>query len=389
MNTSYSNTARAMHWLVAGLIICQYVLAELADYARTDQALLKQLGLLANHKSVGMTILLIAAIRLLYRFLQPAPALPKTMPNWQQRLSNGSHFLLYALLFALPISGWLMSSATAYSVSWFNLFAFPDLIAPNETRADQLAAIHYYLGKALLILAVIHIAAALKHHFIDKDDVLGRMAGLGSWISFALVAIVSISALSQIGSKSTPTSANLNATTSSTKEDDTALAPSDLAIWQIDYESSFIKFSGDQAGAPFTGQWQSWQAQLQFHESDLSKGRFDVRIDTQTPFSNDKERDDTIRSSEFFNVSEFKEARFIANRFERNENAFLALGTLKMKNLSHPVTLNFTVEQVNGITTLEGSASLDRLLWNIGTGDWTDTSWVGQTVEVSVKVVSK
>ena len=378
-----------MHWLVAGLIICQYVLAELADYARADEALLKQLGLLANHKSVGMTILLIAAIRLLYRFFQPAPALPKTMPNWQQRLSNGSHFLLYALLFALPISGWLMSSATAYSVSWFNLFAIPDLIAPNESRADQLAAIHYYLGSALLILAVIHIAAALKHHFIDKDDVLSRMAGLGSWISFALVAIVSISALSQVGSKSAPASTNLIATTSSTKEDDTTLAPSDLAIWQIDYERSFIKFSGDQAGAPFTGQWQSWQAQLQFDKSDLSKGRFDVRIDTQTPFSNDDERDDTIRSSDFFDVSKFKEARFIANRFERSEDAFLALGTLEIKNLSHPVTLNFTVEQANGITTLEGSASLDRLLWNIGTGDWTDTSWVGQTVEVNVIVMTK
>lgn len=378
-----------MHWLVAGLIICQYVLAELADYARADEALLKQLGLLANHKSVGMTILLIAAIRLLYRFFQPAPALPKTMPNWQQRLSNGSHFLLYALLFALPISGWLMSSATAYSVSWFNLFAIPDLIAPNESRADQLAAIHYYLGKALLILAVVHIAAALKHHFIDKDDVLSRMAGLGSWISFALVAIVSISALSQVGSKSAPASTNLIATTSSTKEDDTTLAPSDLAIWQIDYERSFIKFSGDQAGAPFTGQWQSWQAQLQFDESDLSKGRFDVRIDTQTPFSNDDERDDTIRSSDFFDVSKFKEARFIANRFERSDDAFLALGTLEIKNLSHPVTLNFTVEQANGITTLEGSASLDRLLWNIGTGDWTDTSWVGQTVEVNVIVMTK
>ena len=378
-----------MHWLVAGLIICQYVLAELADYARADEALLKQLGLLANHKSVGMTILLIAAIRLLYRFFQPAPALPKTMPNWQQRLSNGSHFLLYALLFALPISGWLMSSATAYSVSWFNLFAIPDLIAPNESRADQLAAIHYYLGKALLILAVVHIAAALKHHFIDKDDVLSRMAGLGSWISFALVAIVSISALSQVGSKSAPASTNLIATTSSTKEDDTTLAPSDLAIWQIDYERSFIKFSGDQAGAPFTGQWQSWQAQLQFDESDLSKGRFDVRIDTQTPFSNDDERDDTIRSSDFFDVSKFKEARFIANRFERSGDAFLALGILEIKNLSHPVTLNFTVEQANGITTLEGSASLDRLLWNIGTGDWTDTSWVGQTVEVNVIVMTK
>ena len=378
-----------MHWLVAGLIICQYVLAELADYARTDQALLKQLGLLANHKSVGMSILLIAAIRLLYRIFQPAPALPKTMPNWQQRLSNGSHFLLYALLFALPISGWLMSSATAYSVSWFNLFAIPDLIAPNESRADQLAAIHYYLGRALLILAVVHIAAALKHHFIDKDDVLSRMAGLGSWISFALVAIVSISALSQVGSKSAPASTNLIATTSSTKEDDTTLAPSDLAIWQIDYERSFIKFSGDQAGAPFTGQWQSWQAQLQFDESDLSKGRFDVRIDTQTPFSNDDERDDTIRSSDFFDVSKFKEARFIANRFERSGDAFLALGILEIKNLSHPVTLNFTVEQANGITTLEGSASLDRLLWNIGTGDWTDTSWVGQTVEVNVIVMTK
>jgi cytochrome b561 len=86
-----------------------------------------------------------------------------------------THWLFYGLLFALPLTGWLMSSAANFPVSWFGLFTFPDLVAPSETLKTRLETVHEMLARALWITAALHVAAALKHHVLDRDDVLKRM----------------------------------------------------------------------------------------------------------------------------------------------------------------------------------------------------------------------
>jgi cytochrome b561 len=140
MNGShYTPTAKLLHWLVAGMIVVQFVLAQLADNAPSD---LRELALLANHKSVGITILVVAMVRVAWRLLHTPPALPATMPRWQVTASAISHWSLYALLFAVPVTGWLMSSASAYSVSWFNLFQLPDFVSPNPDLKDVFEEIH-------------------------------------------------------------------------------------------------------------------------------------------------------------------------------------------------------------------------------------------------------
>jgi polyisoprenoid-binding protein YceI len=105
-------------------------------------------------------------------------------------------------------------------------------------------------------------------------------------------------------------------------------------------------------------------------------------------FSNDKERDDYIRSGDFFNVAHFPKATFRAAQFARTEQGFTATGQLTMKGLTDQSVLTFTVENRDGKKILTGTAPIDRLAWNIGTGDWTDTSWVGQNVLVNVRVVA-
>ena len=128
----YHPVSRVLHWLIAGLIICQYVIAKLAERADSDGEVVRQLALLANHKSIGMTVLLLVLFRLLVRWVTTVPVYVNAMPAWQSFLSASVHWLLYGLIIALPISGWLMSSATDYSVSWFNLFAIPDLLNADE-----------------------------------------------------------------------------------------------------------------------------------------------------------------------------------------------------------------------------------------------------------------
>lgn len=167
---------KTLHWVIVVLIIVQYTLAEVAD----DLPLgLQKFTTLARHKSIGLTIFGLAVIRLLWRWTQATPPLPDTLKPWEKALATSTHFALYLLLFAMPITGWLMSSAANFPVSWFGVFTLPDLVAPNRDLQDLLHEVHENLFRMLVALAVLHAAAALKHHFWLKDDVLKRMLPFG------------------------------------------------------------------------------------------------------------------------------------------------------------------------------------------------------------------
>jgi cytochrome b561 len=168
----YSAVAQGFHWIIAGLIVTQFTLAWMAE----DLPLgMHKLALLARHKSFGMTVLMLAVLRLLWRLINRPPELPAGMSKVEAFLAKSTHILFYILLFAMPLTGWLMSSAKNYSVSWFGRFTWPDLIGKNERAFELLKTTHQTLSWLLFALAILHILAALKHHFWNKDDVLRRM----------------------------------------------------------------------------------------------------------------------------------------------------------------------------------------------------------------------
>ncbi len=170
--TRYGPIAQGFHWVIAALIVTQFTLASLADDLPIG---MQKLMLIARHKSFGMTVLMLAVLRLVWRLLHRAPPLPVTMRPIEMLLARATHLAFYVLLFAMPLTGWLMSSAKGYTVSWFSLFSWPDLIAKNEAAFDFLHGAHEVLGNVLLAIAILHVAAALKHQFWDKDNVLRRM----------------------------------------------------------------------------------------------------------------------------------------------------------------------------------------------------------------------
>jgi cytochrome b561 len=168
----YGAVAQGLHWIIAALIVTQFTLAWMAD----DLPLgMHKLALLARHKSFGMTVLMLALLRLVWRLFNRPPELPPGMSKVEKFLAKGTHVLLYTLIFAMPLSGWLMSSAKNYSVSWFGRFTWPNLIAPDERAFDLLKTVHETLSWLLFAVVMLHILAALKHHFWNKDDVLTRM----------------------------------------------------------------------------------------------------------------------------------------------------------------------------------------------------------------------
>lgn len=170
--TRYGAIAQLFHWAIVLLVGVQVVLAEIAE----DLPLgLQKLGVLARHKSFGITILSLALLRLAWRRLSPPPTLPPQMRPYERALANLTHWGFYVFLICLPLSGWLMSSAANFPVSYFGLLTLPDLISPDKELVEPIKNLHELLGKLLFATIAIHVAAALKHHFFDRDDVLRRM----------------------------------------------------------------------------------------------------------------------------------------------------------------------------------------------------------------------
>ncbi|HEV3240204.1 MAG TPA: cytochrome b [Casimicrobiaceae bacterium] len=169
---AYTTTAIALHWLIATLIVCGFTLG----LSMVGLPLSRQkLQWYAWHKWIGITVFLLSCARLAWRWRHAPPFPLVTMPNWQVRAAVVVHWLLYALLLVIPVSGWLYSSASGVQVVYLGLVPLPDLVLRDKSLAGLLQATHVALNFTLLSLVLMHAAAALKHHFVDRDAVLTRM----------------------------------------------------------------------------------------------------------------------------------------------------------------------------------------------------------------------
>jgi cytochrome b561 len=168
----YTPVAVGLHWLLALLIVCSL---GVGWYMVDLPVSVQRLKLFNWHKWTGVTILMLSALRLLWRLSHPAPALPDTMPAWQRAASHASHGMLYVLFFAIPLVGWAYSSAAGFPIVWFGVVALPDWVPRSRELAEALKPWHGWLAYTLASIVVVHIAAALKHHWIDKDHVMARM----------------------------------------------------------------------------------------------------------------------------------------------------------------------------------------------------------------------
>ncbi len=170
-SSHYTATAVALHWVLAVAIIGSFSFG----LYMTDLPLSPQRLKLYNwHKWAGVTILALSALRLLWRLAHRPPP-DVAMPAWQSRAAHAAHFVLYLLFFAVPLSGWAYSSAAGFPIVWFGVLPLPDFVSPDKALAETLKEAHHLLAFALGLLVLLHAAAALKHHFVDRDGLLGRM----------------------------------------------------------------------------------------------------------------------------------------------------------------------------------------------------------------------
>ncbi|QDG77880.1 cytochrome b [Labrenzia sp. PHM005] len=178
--TGYGRIAITFHWLMAMLILGMLGFGLYLD--RLPQSDPRLFGLYQLHKSFGFVVLALAALRLVWRLLNPSPKLPDGMPVWERLAAHLGHIGLYALIFAMPITGWLMVSASPWGIPTviFNTLPvphlpYPEMLGTKEQAEGFFKALHAYGAYLLIALILVHIAAALKHHFIARDDTLKRM----------------------------------------------------------------------------------------------------------------------------------------------------------------------------------------------------------------------
>ena len=171
----YNRTAIFLHWLVGlGILGTLGLGLYMVDLPFSPA----KLQIYSWHKWAGMTLLFLAVVRLAWRLSHPAPALPDTMGPLSRLAAHAGHWALYILMLAIPLSGWLMSSAQGFSVVWFGVLPLPDLVTKNLELGEWLNSTHLILNYTLIATLIGHIGAALHHHFIKKDTVMSRMLPL-------------------------------------------------------------------------------------------------------------------------------------------------------------------------------------------------------------------
>ncbi|MCJ2177896.1 cytochrome b [Novosphingobium album (ex Hu et al. 2023)] len=168
----YSPVAVVLHWLIALLIALNFVAAWVAE----DMPKAEKMQIMGNHKAFGLTILVLTVIRILWRVLHKAPAFSSALSAWEVALARVTHALFYFLMLGIPLTGWGMVSGGGNPVSWFGLFEIPALpVGGDKALGGIFHESHEALATVMLVLFALHVAGALKHHFLDHDDTMARM----------------------------------------------------------------------------------------------------------------------------------------------------------------------------------------------------------------------
>jgi cytochrome b561 len=173
MTERYGRIARTLHWTIAALVIANIVIGILHDALRPVFP-----AAMPVHKAIGLTILALTLVRIAWRLTHRSPTFPRALLTWEKGAAHAMHFVFYLLLLALPLTGWAMSSASERPLTWFGMFDVPRFaVTKGDAMYDIAHGAHGTLGLVFGALALIHIAAALRHHFLLRDGVLRRMWG--------------------------------------------------------------------------------------------------------------------------------------------------------------------------------------------------------------------
>lgn len=346
----YSGFAKLLHWLIA-LVIAGMV--GLGVYMTDVQGDFQyKLWLYQLHKSFGVTLFALVLIRLVWRQISPPPAMPSDMPAWERQSAKAAHAALYILMLAIPLSGWARVSASPLSVPTeiFGLFTLPHIpwlaSLPTETKEAWepiFQGTHETLAWTLVGLVLLHAAAALRHAFILKDDVMQRM--LPRRARRVATGILLAGLLVPLGANE-----------------------GHAGEWTILPEKSEIGFSGTAAGTTIKGVFEDFTGSVTFDPAAPEQTEATIIIQLDSVKTGNSDVDGTLPGSDWFNTSEYPQATFTADGAEKapGENAYLLNGTLELKGNSGDVAVPFTVSISQDTASAQGEVTINRLEYGVG-----------------------
>ncbi|WP_292053805.1 MULTISPECIES: YceI family protein [unclassified Brevundimonas] len=420
----YSAVAIALHWLIGLSILAMIPMGWwMGDAIEQPETQALAYRVFQIHKSVGFLILALTFVRIVWRLTHPVPALPAQMHGWERFAARATHVAFYALMLALPLTGWAYVSSGWAVVTdtplpvptlWFGLFTIPHIgfiehasEAVRRTVGYMAMGAHSKLAWGAIVLVALHVGAALKHQFLNRDGVLAHMVPVlphadvplasppsakEKWLErFAGVAFVAVIGVAfAIAAKPAPKAEMTAAETTPVAVAETSVMAGTAPAWTVDASASSISFSGTHSGAPFTGSFQKWEADIRFDPADLAGSTAVVTVDTASAQTGDATKDGSLKGAEWFNPAQFPTARFEATEFVALDgNRYEARGTLRIKSASQPVVLPFTFDEASGEATVTGKVAVDRTRLDLGMVSDAAASWVSKMIEVEINVRAK
>jgi len=423
----YTPVAIALHWAIAVAIFAMIPMGWWMSEAINEpgqQALAYRVFQI--HKSVGFLILALTALRLVWRLTHRTPGMPAEMKTWETFAARATHAAFYGLMLALPLTGWLYVSTgwavatdqpLAVATSWFGLFTVPHLPFIGEAAAGLRRAVAYQamgahglMAWGAVVLIALHVGAALKHQFINRDGVLAhmipvlkhgdgrtapepkpslrwteRLAGLGF--------IAALAVAGGIAAKPAPLAAGAGGAApvvAAPATGEAAVTPGTATAWTIDKAASTIEFTGTHAGKAFKGRFEQWEGQVWFDPADLAGSKAVVLIKTGTARTGDATQEGSLSGAEWLDPTGYPTARFEATSFKAlGGNRYEATGTLRIKTTTVPVVLPFTFDEANGVATVAGRLELDRTALDLGMMSDASGDWVSKAIGVEIRVTAK
>lgn len=367
----------------------------------------EKLEMYTLHKSLGLTAFALTLMRLLWRFRVRKPGHLETHKKWERHLSGIVHAILYLSLLGLPLSGWLMSSAGQFPVSYFGLFSVPDIMAADQNAFKALRVAHTFMGYVLVCSVLLHFMGTIKHHYIDKDHTLSRMLTPNniftrSWVYTAIFVSMMVTTLIWAGvheysqpQSSQSTSSRVKIETAPTEAGVDALPSLEQTRWSLLPEQSEITFSTSVYGTPFTGRFEKFSGEIQFDPESLETSEVRVTVSLSSAVSGSQERDTTIQNAIWFDSESFPESRFIAKEFKKVDlNQYVAQGSLTIKGVQNPLEFIFDyqetqTDQGESVATATGEFVINRQDFMVGTGEWQSDETVASDVKVTVSLTAR
>ncbi len=390
---SYSSFSKALHWVTAllifGLLSVGFYMVGMEDSPFKFQVY-------GWHKSFGTLVLLLVIVRVGWKIVSMQPPVIASHAVWEKLLAKLVKWALILGMFAMPLSGWIMSNAGDYPYGFFGLFEMPHLVGKNQALYRLSQGIHEWAAWGIIGALALHMAGAFKHHFIDRDETLQRMTyrrlGLIGGVILTFIAgilWVAPVALSLLGEEDHAQHNHVQTSSESAAQDhDHHVHESSLPRWYIQKEESAIYFDATQYGAVFKGVFENFSGEIFFDPDNLAQSKVDMTIDIGSINTGAPERDTQARGGEWFDVVSFPEARFVSKKFEAlGGNQFSVTGDLTLKNMTQDITFPFTLDfPADDQAHMKAELTLNRLEFNIGTGQWTSDEAIGDAVKISIDI---